>query len=98
MISLGGCADQLVHSDTAHPFTCCPALPAHYINLFLIAPDTSSCAPPPTASCACQCCDFRWEDFVVHMMLLSSLQWLRTCLLLAVLHYPALCRLFVVQE
>lgn len=63
VISLGGCTDQTVHSDTAHPFTCCHELPAHYVNLFLIAPDSSATqnqvAPTDKAVPSCLCCDFR---------------------------------------
>jgi len=59
VISLGGCSDQTVHSDTAHPFTCCHDLPAHYVNLFLIAPDSSAQRPPHPEQQPCLCCDFR---------------------------------------
>ena len=41
VISLGGCNDQTVHSDTAHLFTCGHDLPPHYMNLFLISPDNA---------------------------------------------------------
>ena len=58
VISLGGCNDQTVHSDTAHLFTCGHDLPPHYMNLFLISPD-NAVSQSSTGENSCLCCDFR---------------------------------------